>query len=66
MSKVINSTEKDFKKTVLDSKLPVLVDFWAPWCAPCRAMAPALDELSEELADRLKIVKVNVEEPENM
>lgn len=66
MSNVINATQKDFKKVVLESKTPVLVDFWAPWCGPCRAMAPVLDELSVELAAKLKIVKVDVEDKVNL
>lgn len=66
MSNVINATQKDFKEVVLESKTPVLVDFWAPWCGPCRAMAPVLDELSVELAAKLKIVKVDVEDRVNL
>ncbi len=66
MSNIINATQKDFKEVVLESKTPVLVDFWAPWCGPCRAMAPVLDELSVELAAKLKIVKVDVEDKVNL
>ena len=63
MSKTIELTDQNFEEEVLKSEKPVLVDFWAPWCQPCLMMGPALDELSEELADRLKIGKFNVAEP---
>ncbi len=61
----IEITSKNFEKEVLKSEIPVLVDFWAPWCQPCVMMAPALDELSEELKGKLKIGKINVDESEN-
>ncbi len=51
----------NFNAQVLQSELPVLVDYWAEWCAPCKAMAPVLDEVAEEYRDRLRVVKVNVE-----
>jgi len=54
--------EEDFKGGVLDSKLPVLVDFWASWCAPCLAAAPILEELSKEYDGKVSFAKVNVEE----
>jgi thioredoxin 1 len=55
-------TDANFGEEVLNSKEPVLVDFWAEWCGPCRAIAPVLDELSQELEGRVKIVKLNVDE----
>ena len=52
----------NFEQQVLQSELPVLVDYWAEWCAPCKAMAPVLDEIAEEYHGRLRVVKVNVEQ----
>lgn len=65
MSKVIELTNKTFKEEVLESKEMVLVDFWAPWCGPCKMMAPILDELAEEFGDRIKITKLDVESAEH-
>jgi len=65
MSKVIELTNENFEKEVLKSDIPVLVDFWAPWCQPCLMMAPVLDELSEELEGKLKVTKVNTGLPES-
>ena len=65
MSKTIELTNANFEQEVIKSNLPVLVDFWAPWCQPCLMMAPTLDELSEELDGKLKICKLNTEIPEN-
>ena len=65
MSKIIEITSHNFDKEVLESNIPVLVDFWAPWCQPCLMMAPALEELSEELSGKLKIGKLNIEFPEH-
>lgn len=65
MSKALGITKKDFAAEVLVSELPVLVDFWAPWCMPCQMMAPILDELAVEMAGKLKIVKVDTEDGSN-
>jgi len=59
MSKVIELTKENFDQEVLQSDLPVLVDFWAPWCQPCLMMTPALDQIAEELDGKLKIAKLN-------
>ena len=56
------TNDQNFKIDVLDSKQPVLVDFWAEWCGPCKAIGPSLEELSDEMANKLKIVKINVDE----
>ncbi len=59
---VIHATDADFDATVLQSKEPVLVDFWAPWCGPCKAIAPLVDELAEEYAGRARVVKVDIDQ----
>jgi thioredoxin 1 len=60
--KPINVTDATFQNEVLESDVPVLVDFWAPWCAPCRMVAPILDEIAQEYAGRVKISKLNTDE----
>ena len=60
MAKQIRDDE--FESEVVDSKLPVLVDFWAEWCGPCRMLSPILDQLSEEMDGKVKIVKMNIDE----
>jgi len=60
--KVIHATDADFDATVLESQQPVLVDFWAQWCGPCKMITPALEELAETYAERVKVVKVDVDQ----
>jgi len=65
MSNVLEVKKDTFASEVLNSDLPILVDFWAPWCMPCKMMAPILDELSVDLAGKMKIAKVNTEDGSN-
>ena len=65
MSQALDVNKNNFEAEVLKSEIPVLVDFWAPWCNPCRMMAPILDDLAIELAGKVKIVKLNTEETDN-
>lgn len=59
---IVQVSDDTFDNEVLQSPLPVLIDFWAPWCGPCRAIAPIVDQLADEYAGKLKIVKMNVDD----
>ncbi|MBU6185655.1 MAG: thioredoxin [Synechococcales bacterium] len=66
MSKVVEISDANFKQEVLESSLPVLVDFWAPWCGPCRMVAPVVSEIAELYESTVKVVKINTDENPNV
>ena len=63
---LIEVNESNFQDEVLDSPLPVLVDMWAPWCMPCRMVAPAVEKIAQDNADKLKVCKLNVDDNQNI
>jgi len=66
MTEIINVNDENFENDVLNSKLPVLVDFWAEWCGPCKNLTPILEEISEELKGKVLIVKINLDENQEL
>ena len=61
-SNIIHTTDANFERDVLKSEKPVLLDFWAEWCSPCKMIAPILDEIAKDYSDRLQIAKLNIDE----
>ncbi len=59
---VIELNKDNFEKEVMEAEVPVLIDFWANWCGPCRMMSPIIDKIAEEMGDKVKVCKVNVDE----
>ena len=66
MSAEVTLTSENFKKEVLESKIPVLVDFWAEWCMPCKMIAPSVAQIAESYKDRIKVGKLNVDEQSDL
>ncbi|MCL2029086.1 MAG: thioredoxin [Deltaproteobacteria bacterium] len=66
MSAILTLTDENFEAEVKNSSLPILVDFWAPWCGPCKAVTPILEELAAEYDGRLRIAKLNVDENQSV
>jgi thioredoxin 1 len=65
MADIPEVTDDSFQAEVIESEVPVLVDFWAPWCGPCRMVGPVVEEIAQERGDQLKVVKLNIDENQN-
>ena len=63
---VISLNENNFEEEVLKSEKPVLIDFWASWCGPCKMMSPVIDKIAEEMGDTVKVCKINIDEEQNL
>ena len=63
---VISLNEKNFDEEVLKSDKPVLIDFWASWCGPCKMMSPVIDAIAEEMGEKVKVCKINIDEEQNL
>jgi len=61
-SKIVHVSDESFEEEVLNADIPVLIDYWAEWCGPCKMIAPILDELAEEYSERVKIAKLNIDD----
>ncbi len=66
MTAIKNCNENDFEDEVLKSNLPVIVDFWAEWCGPCKMLSPILEELSDEMKNEINVVKINLDENQDL
>ena len=63
---VVNLNESNFEEEVIKSERPVLIDFWASWCGPCRMMSPVIDKIAEDMKDQVKVCKINIDEEQSL